>query len=771
MKAVIMAGGQGSRLRPLTGSLPKPMARLCGRPIVEYILELLAENGVTESVLTLQYLPETMISHFESGQFAGIRLTFVEEDEPLGTAGSVKNALEKTDEPVLIISGDALCDFPLTQAIERHEKSGAAVTIVTARVGDPREYGLVVAGEADRIMGFVEKPSFAQATSELANTGIYILSPEAVNMIPAHTKFDFASDLFPKLMAAGKLLQNCTLEGYWCDIGDLEAYRRAQGDMLAGKVRCRFRGERDDFGNIVAGRKPAGKYELASPVYIGAGVHIGENAVIGPGSVLDDGCTVAPGAAVNGAILLPRCVVGERATVGAGVLCAGAAVKSRASLLDGAAVGENAVIGTRAVVRGGVRVTGGVRVPDGAVVSDHVSGRGSMMGMFDDDGLCGEIGVELTPELAVRVGCAVGTAAAGRTVGVATAGQRSAKVLASALVAGIRSAGAPVLDFGSVFESMFSFAMGYNALTLGVYLNAGERGSIRLVCDAGLPATRKIEREIEISLARGEFSRAPKDGFGDSVDMSGIGVMYLTELLRLSPEGLAGMNAQVFCASKTVQRLLTDVLQKLGCDTAGGIALNLSENGVSLTLSEGDVTISSHRAVAGYCMSLFEQGSDAAVGNDFPRALDQFAEKWGHRVYRYLLCPADSCDEEGRKLAAKQQCARDGLMLAVLLLDYMKRKSLTLAQLDRMIPLFAVEERAVPIDLPPAQLLDGVFGERAGEGVLVRGEKGVVLLRPRKAGNAIRVFAEAASWEAAQELCADYSGILDGLLDKKHHNS
>ena len=299
MKAVIMAGGQGSRLRPLTENVPKPMARLCGRPVVEYILELLAENGIFESVLTLQYLPERLTGHFEGAEFAGVKLSFCEEEAPLGTAGSVKNALGAPDGPALVISGDALCDFPLRQAAEAHRESGAAVTIVTAKVDDPREYGLVVADETDRITGFVEKPSYAQATSELANTGIYILSPEAVNMIPEGRKFDFASDLFPAMLERGMLLKNCTLSGYWCDIGDLGAYRRAQADLLAGRVRCRLRGERDAAGNYFAGRRPAGRYELTPPVWVGEGVRIGGNAQVGEGSVLDDGCTVGAGAQVR----------------------------------------------------------------------------------------------------------------------------------------------------------------------------------------------------------------------------------------------------------------------------------------------------------------------------------------------------------------------------------------------------------------------------------------------------------------------------------------
>lgn len=759
MKAVILAGGEGTRLRPLTETVPKPMVRLCGRPVVEYMLELLAANGVEEAVFTLRYLSEQLRSHFSSAEFAGIRLLFAEEERPLGTAGSVRAAVGALDAPLLVASGDALCDLPLREAVEMHESTGAAATIVTTRVGDPREYGLVLADSTGRVTGFVEKPSFSQATSELANTGIYILSPAAVDMIPQGEKFDFASDLFPLLLKNGMRMQSCALDGYWCDVGDLEAYRRVQSDLLEGRVRCSLPGKRDDFGNLVRGRHPAGRYLLHPPVYLGEGVQIGENAVIGAGSVLDDGCTVAAGATVEGCVLLPHSLLGERASACCAVICAGGSVKSRASLLEGSAVGEDAAVGSRAVVRPGVRLSAKASLPDDAQASDHLSARSGAVSRFDDDGLCGEVGVELTPELAVRVGCAVGSIAGGRPVGIASGSDRCSHVLADALIAGIRSAGAGVLDFGSAFEALFGFGMSCNALTLGVYLHAGEPGAIKLVCDAGLPATRRVEREIELALARGEFTRAGRDGFGDRIDLSGIGVIYLTELLRLCPEGLSGMHASVSCANRTVERLLENVLLKLGCELGDGIRLQLSENGVSLTLSEGETTLDRKRAVAAYCLAMFEQGRDVAVENDFPRALDRFANERGRRVYRYLLCPADDADAPGRSLAAQQQCTRDGLMLAVVLLNYLRKNQLSLAGLDRMLPPFSTGERTVPIQLPPSRLLDGL-GERAGEGVVIREEKGIVLLRPRKNGSAIRVFAEAASWEAAQELCVDFEKQL-----------
>ncbi|MCI8649252.1 MAG: NTP transferase domain-containing protein [Anaerotruncus sp.] len=771
MRAVILAGGQGVRLRPLTETCPKPMVRLCGRPVLEYLLELLAENGITEAILTLQYLPEQVRSHFLQERFAGVALSFCIEEMPLGTAGSVKMALQGSREALLVICGDALCDFSLRQAIEQHCKGRAAATIVTTQVGDPREYGLVRSDTSGAITGFIEKPTFTQATGGAANTGIYILSPEALDIIPQGKKFDFAADLFPEMLKRGMLLESCKLDGYWCDIGDLDAYRQAQRDLLTGKVRCKLNGVRDRYGNLLAGKRPLGHYKLGAPVYIGKGVQIGEDASITAGSVLEDGCTIAAGATVHAGILLPHCMLGTRSRIDTGILGQGVSVKSHAQLLEGVTVGENTIIGARAVVQPQIRICAGAKITDGAVVSGHITTRGGPVQVFDDDGLCGEVGVELTPELAVRVGCAVGTLAAGRTVGVATGESRSAQVLGDALIAGVRSAGAPVLDFGSIFESMFSFGMEYNALELGVYLSAEASGSIKLVCDAGLPATRKVEREIEQLLARAEFTRAEFGSFGDRLDLSGIGTIYLTALLRLAPEGLSGMAAQVICKKPQVGRLLSNALEKLGCDTASEpcLQLLLSENGLHLSLREGDTILSEQRTIAAYCLTLFEQGQDAAVENDFPRALDFFAQQQGRRVYRYLLCPADGSDYTGRRLAA-QQCARDGLMLAVILLDYMRRNQLSLEMLERRLPAFAVEERSVKVDLPPARLLEGLKAEAAGEGLLARTPQGMILLRPRKNGSAIRLFAEAANWETAHELCIDFEKQLGGLLDKAHEN-
>lgn len=240
MKAVLMAGGEGTRLRPLTCDIPKPMARLCGRPIMEYIIELLSEHNVRSTVVTLRYLPHIIKNHFSSGSFAGVDLEFIEENTPLGTAGSVKNAAKGFEDDFIVISGDALCDFSLTEAMKFHKKNNATATIVVTHIDDPREYGLVRTDGSSRISGFVEKPCFAQAVTDLANTGIYILSPEVLKLIPDNEKHDFAKDVFPAMLEQNIPIYTYEADGYWCDIGDINSYISSQMDMLNGRVKCRI---------------------------------------------------------------------------------------------------------------------------------------------------------------------------------------------------------------------------------------------------------------------------------------------------------------------------------------------------------------------------------------------------------------------------------------------------------------------------------------------------------------------------------------------------
>ena len=224
MKAVIMAGGEGTRLRPITLGLPKPMVPLLGRPVMEHIIGLLKRHGFTDICVTLQYMPQVVTEWFGDGAELGVKLTYFVEKEPLGTAGSVKNCMAHLGgEDFLVISGDAVCDLDLSAALGFHRTSRAAATLILHRHSAPLEYGLVLTRDDGRIQRFIEKPGWGQVFTDTVNTGIYLLTRRAMDLVPEDQPYDFGKDLFPLLLSRGAPLYGHVADGYWCDMGDCEA--------------------------------------------------------------------------------------------------------------------------------------------------------------------------------------------------------------------------------------------------------------------------------------------------------------------------------------------------------------------------------------------------------------------------------------------------------------------------------------------------------------------------------------------------------------------
>ncbi|MEG1632846.1 MAG: sugar phosphate nucleotidyltransferase [Oscillospiraceae bacterium] len=243
MKAIIMAGGEGKRLKQVTGDLPKPMVPFLGKPLMERILELLRENGINDICAALKYNPTAITEYFGDGGRFGVKLEYRFEKEPLGTAGGVKNCADfYGNEDFLVISGDAACDFDLRALVAEHRAHSPAVTIALCESAEPLAYGLVLPDNSGEVRCFIEKPPWRRVVTDLVNTGIYIVSPAAMELVPQGAAFDFARDLFPRLMGEGRVIRGAVMAGYWCDIGSPRAYHRCCLDALDGKLRL-FDGE------------------------------------------------------------------------------------------------------------------------------------------------------------------------------------------------------------------------------------------------------------------------------------------------------------------------------------------------------------------------------------------------------------------------------------------------------------------------------------------------------------------------------------------------
>lgn len=318
MKAMILAAGLGTRLRPLTNHVSKPMVQMAGRPCMEYTVRLLQKAGFKDIVVNLHYLPEQIREYFGDGSRFGVRMTYSYEAELMGTAGGFKRVEHFFgDETALIISGDALTDIDLPGFLAFHRECGGIATLALKQVTDPAQYGVVVMDDS-RITRFQEKPQKEEAISNLANTGIYLFEPEIFRLIPENTFFDFARDVFPLVLARGDGIFGYTMDGYWCDVGNLEVYREAHYDMLAGKVNVELPGK------LTGGR-----------LWAGENVSVHEDAqVVGP-ALLGDNCVISAGARIIGPVVLGKnTVVGANAVIKRGILWDNVNVGEGANLAD-----------------------------------------------------------------------------------------------------------------------------------------------------------------------------------------------------------------------------------------------------------------------------------------------------------------------------------------------------------------------------------------------------------------------------------------------------
>ncbi|MDK2794537.1 MAG: mannose-phosphate guanylyltransferase / phosphomannomutase, partial [Caldanaerobacter sp.] len=371
MKGIIMAGGEGSRLRPLTFDIPKPLVPVANKPAIKHIVEHLHKYGVGELAVTLFYLPHKIKDYLLEEY--GNEIKFYTEEKPLGTAGSVKNAKDFLKETFIVMSGDVITDVNIKEVYDFHRKKGSKVTLVLKKVEIPLEYGVVIVDETGKIVKFLEKPSWGEVFSDTVNTGIYIIEPEILEFIPEDRPFDFSKDLFPLLLKENIPMYGYITEGYWCDIGNTAQYLSSHFDVLEGKLDLGYRKILLEEGKVI-GKKVlmSSGAKLILPLIIGNEVVIEENAVVGPNVVIGRGTIIKKGSHVKNSVLWEDVYVGENSELNGAVVCNKVRIDSNARILENAVIGEGVRIKAFAEIRPDVKVWPFKVIEEEAVVSKDV---------------------------------------------------------------------------------------------------------------------------------------------------------------------------------------------------------------------------------------------------------------------------------------------------------------------------------------------------------------------------------------------------------------
>src|SRR5467141_4305221 len=503
MKAVVMAGGEGSRLRPLTSRQPKPLVPVAGRPIMEHILLHLRRHQMRDVVATVQYMGASIRNYFGDGSEQGVALTYSVEDSPLGTAGSVMLARQQLNEPFVVISGDSLTDIDLGAAARFHRERKAIATIVLKPVPNPLEYGVVVVDEGGAVQRFIEKPSWGEVISDLANTGIYILDPAVFEFFRSGEVTDWSGDVFPKLLKQGEAVFGWVTSGYWEDVGSHAAYVKANFDCLEGRVKVDIPGVRKGEGIWIHEEADISDgARIDGPALIGAGAKVRSGAWVNGPAVIGGYTTIDSGAKVSNSILWDHSYVGLNSRLRGTVVCRSVTIKNGCLLEEGSVIGGEVVLGSGVTVNANVRILPNKEVGPGAVVHESIIWAGSWKrGLFTSYGLSGLFNVEFTPEFASRLGAAVGALSPkGTEIAISRDYTRSARMIRRALMSGMISAGTSATDLSVLPAPVARYWAGHNHVS-AIHVQTSpvdpRAVDIRLFDDHGLDIDSRTERKLE----------------------------------------------------------------------------------------------------------------------------------------------------------------------------------------------------------------------------------------------------------------------------------
>ena len=751
-----MAGGEGTRLRPMTANQPKPLLPVVNRPIMEHVLRLLKRHGFDETIVTVQFLASLVRTYFGDGDELGMHLSYATEQMPLGTAGSVKNAeAALQDDSFLVISGDALTDIDLGSVVAAHRERGALVTVCLKRVPDPLEFGIVITDEEHRIERFLEKPTWGQVFSDTVNTGIYVMEPAVFEHVAAGESVDWSSDVFPRLVERGAPVFGYVAEGYWEDVGTQESYLRAQADVLNQLVSVDIDG-----------------FEVAPGIWIGEGADVDPDAVLkGPlcigdyakvegGAELREFTVLGNNVVVKGGAFLDRAVVHDNVFIGPQAALRGCVIGKNSDVMRAARVEEGAVIGDECVIEEEAYISSGVKVypfktiEAGAVVNTSViwESRGSSA-LFGPRGVSGLVNVEMTPEYVVRLASAYATTLRkGSVVTTSRDASRAARAFKRAVIAALTASAIDVRDLEVAPLPVTRFETAMTDAAGGVVLRTtpGDAQSLDILfLDAGgADLSKAAQRKLERVFSRQEFRRAFPGEIAELSFPTRAFETYAQELLRsvdVSGVSDAGLKIVVDTAGGAAALILPALLGRVGVDvltvnnrlsevaTTESLAVHLRDlqrlgelvasaradfgvrfdhvaERIAIVDERGELIHDDRALLVLLDLVAAERGRGGRIALPVTttRVAEQVTRFHGSRITWTSTSPDDlsraaatpgivfAGDGRGGFVLPEFSTAIDGIAAFVRLLGLVARTKLTLSQIDARIPDAHVLRRAVP---------------------------------------------------------------------------
>ncbi|MCS7183149.1 MAG: sugar phosphate nucleotidyltransferase [Thermoanaerobaculum sp.] len=831
MIPIIMAGGFGTRIRPLSANIPKPLLPVVNRPILELVLENLRQHGMREAILLTYHEPAKIRQALGDGSRFGMKLTFYQAEQDYGTAGAVAHGAQLVpSDRYLVLSGDVVCDFDLSAILRFHEAKKAKVTITLTRVANPLQFGIVIVDGDFRIRRFLEKPTWGEVFSDTVNTGVYVLQAEVLKEVPLDEPYDFSRDLFPRLLQANVPLYGCVVQGYWRDIGDPESYLEVHQDFFAGTLRL-----------IPAGtlRQVGGR-----PYWAEGSVEVASSAEVRGTVVLGEGCRVGEGARLEDVVLGPQVEVGEGAEVRRSVVWTGSRLGAgtrleRAVVGAGVQTGEHVVIEQGAIVADatvlgrGVRVKEGVKIWPSKVVEDHAVVHSNLVyaerwrtSAFEEGAVTGLTNLELTPEVAARLGAAYGTLLApGSTILTARDGHPASRMLRRAFVGGVGSTGVHVVDLGLMPVPVLRYKLKGFGEKGGVSFQQVQlvRGmtSIRFFDEHGVDISTAFAKSVERVFLREEFRRVRHQEIGLIFEQPRVLDLYAEAYLKALGEGPLSQRYRLVVdyAHSAAVVILPRLLAELGCDVVtlnahtereeallpadipkalerlaaivkaleAHMGVFLYPDGEKLVVLDDQGRIWQGMELVSLFIALLvaqrPAGGEVVLPAFAPSTFARTLEAANIRVRETLSAPRALIEASRQKgvifasagdgdfIFPVLHCAPDALFAVGSFIKAASEVGEPLSELAKRAPKTNVAHWSIPCPVEKkGRIMRQVVDRCAGldmsflEGVKVTRDEGWVLLRPDRLRPALHVHAEGPTQQAAHQMAAAFAAQVEELV-------
>ncbi len=542
MKAVAVAGGEGTRLRPLTLQRAKPMVPLINRPVLVHMVRQLGRHGVTELQLTLRYMASLIQDYFQTNPISDLEIGYHIEEFPLGTAGSLKQAARHWADPFLVVSGDGLTDMNFRALYEKHMETGADVTIALQAMDETHEYGVVLTDRNNWIYDFVEKPRPSEQQSNRVNTGMYILNPNVLDLIPDNREFDFSRDLFPALLQQNRPIYGHVTEGYWCDVGNTDAYMRATKDLLNGDVNLFDTLGTEHAPGIWVGRDVSihSTAQLTGPIFLGTEVQVQAHAVIRGPAVIRPNTIVDSHAQVEESVIWRNSYLGPSSRVQGAIIGRQCSVRAHSHVSEGCVVGDGCILEEGTILMPHVRLWPYKRIARASTIRENIVwGRQGRQELFRGFTISGQTNLDLTPETAAKIGVALGSSLPKEAnVAVNSDTHMASDMIKRAIISGLPGAGVNTLDLGSAAMPVLRhFVRGNNSVQAGLHVRVNpddphpQSLNVQILEADGSNLGKRMEQRIQSTFFQEDLRRVGMEDIGTISDAYNYVEAYVEDFL------------------------------------------------------------------------------------------------------------------------------------------------------------------------------------------------------------------------------------------------